>query len=71
MVPSLSYTVSNLVIPNNPLTSKDQISPLAATHFSYENLVLDQDVNFHVISLSNLITFFLDNVWILWGEVMC
>ena len=30
MVPSLSYTVSNLVIPDNPLTSKDQIvnSPL-------------------------------------------
>ena len=30
MVPALSYTLSNLVIPNNPLTSKDQIvnSPL-------------------------------------------
>ena len=36
---------------------------------SYENLVLDQD-NFYLIILSILITCFLDNVWIWYGEVM-
>ena len=35
---------------------------------SYENLVLDQD-NFYLIILSILITCFLDNVWIWYGEV--
>ena len=35
----------------------------------YKNLVLDQDDNFNLISLSILITCLLDNVWILWGEV--
>ena len=35
---------------------------------SYETLVLDQDSNFHLISLSILFTFFLDNLWILSGE---
>ena len=35
------------------------------------NLVLDQGNNFHLISLSLLITCLLDNVWILQGEVPC
>ena len=35
---------------------------------SYENLVLDQD-NFYLIILIILITCFLDNVWIWYGEV--
>ena len=35
---------------------------------SYKNLVLDQD-NFYLIILSILITCFLDNVWIWYGEV--
>ena len=35
---------------------------------TYENLVLDQD-NFYLIILSILITCFLDNVWIWYGEV--
>ena len=38
---------------------------------SYETLVLDQDSNFHLISLSILFTFFLDNVCILLGEFTC
>ena len=35
----------------------------------HENLVLDQDNNFYLISLSILMTCLLDNVWILQGEV--
>ena len=35
----------------------------------HENLVLDQDNNFYLISLSILMTCLLDNLWILWGEV--
>ena len=31
--------------------------------------MLDQDNNFYLISLSILVTFFLDNVWILLEEV--
>ena len=38
---------------------------------SYETLVIDQDSNFHLISLSILFTFFLDNVWVLSGEFTC
>ena len=38
-------------------------------HYSYKNLVLDQDNHFYLISLSNLSTCLLDNVWILKGEV--
>ena len=33
--------------------------------------MLDQDINFYLISLSLLITCLLDNVWILLGEVTC
>ena len=33
--------------------------------------MLDQDENFNLISLSILITFLRNNVWILLGEVMC
>ena len=35
----------------------------------HENLVLDQDNNFYLISLSILMTCLLDNLWILQGEV--
>ena len=35
----------------------------------YENLVLNQDKNFYLISLSILVTCLLDNVRRLWGEV--
>ena len=31
--------------------------------------MFDLDDNFNLISLSILITFSLDNIWILWGEV--
>ena len=48
-------------------------SPLAATHFhvnySYENLVLHQENNFYMISLSILITCLLDNEKVIEGEV--
>ena len=37
---------------------------------SYKNLVLDQDNNFYLI-MNILITYLLDNVWILQGEVTC
>ena len=33
-------------------------------------LVVDQDNNFYLISLNILITCLLDNVWMLWREVM-
>ena len=33
--------------------------------------MLDQDKNFNLISLINLITCWLDNLWIFWGEVTC
>ena len=50
-------------------------SPLKLLHIflkiSCENLVLDQDNNLYLISLSILITCLLDNVWILKGEVTC
>ena len=36
----------------------------------YEKLVLDNDNNFSLISLTILITCLLDNVWILMGECM-
>ena len=32
--------------------------------------MLDQDKNFLLISLIIFITFFLDNVWISWGEIV-
>ena len=35
----------------------------------YENLVLNQDKNFYLMSLSILTTCLLDNVRRLWGEV--
>ena len=35
----------------------------------YENLVLNQDKNFYLMSLSILVTSLLDNVRRLWGEV--
>ena len=38
---------------------------------NYKNFVLDQENNFYMINWSILITFFLDNVWILKGEVTC
>ena len=37
----------------------------------YENLVLDQNNNFYLMSLSILVTCLLGNVWILKGEVVC
>ena len=50
-------------------------SPLQSLHIflsvNYKNLVLDQGKNFHLISLSILITCLLGNVWILKGEVTC
>ena len=55
----------------NPLTLHDLIvnSPFQLLNISleiiYENLLLDQDNNFYLISLSILITFLLDIVWIL------
>ena len=36
----------------------------------YRNLVFDQEKNSYLMSLSILITFLLDNVWILEGEVV-
>ena len=33
--------------------------------------MLDQIDNFYLMSLNILITFLLDDVWILWGEVTC
>ena len=54
---------------HNSLTPKIWllIRPLAATHFlvnySYKNLVLDQDHSFYLISLNNLITCLLNNLW--------
>ena len=50
-------------------------SPFSLLHvslwISHQNLVFDQDYNFYLISLSILITFLLDNVWIWKGEVTC
>ena len=57
--------------PFYPINSQDLIvnSPLCLPYISFKishkNLVLDQDNNFHLISLSILITFLLDNVWLL------
>ena len=54
-----------------PINSQDPIvnSPLYLLYvsfkISYKNLVLDQNCNFHLISLSILITCLLDNVWLL------
>ena len=56
----------------NPLIPKIWLlvnSPLSllyiSLYISLESLVWDQDNNFYLISLSVLITFLLDNVWIL------
>ena len=50
-------------------------SPLWLLHISleisWENLVVDQDNNLYLISLNILMTYLLDNVWILLGEVTC
>ena len=62
---------------SQPFNSQDLIvsSPLSllyiSLYISLESLVWDQDNNFYLISLSILITFLLDNVWILKGEVTC
>ena len=54
-----------------PLNSQDLTvnSPFQLLHISleisYDNLVLDQDNNFYLISLNILVTFLLDTVWIL------
>ena len=54
-----------------PINSQDLIvnSPLYLLYVPFKirhkNLVLDQDCNFHLISLSILITSLLDNVWLL------
>ena len=59
------------------MNTQDMIvnSPLQSLHISlqvsYKNLVLDKGNNFHLISLSILITCLLGNVWILKGEVRC
>ena len=45
------------------------LPPYISLHYSYKNLVLDQDNHFYLISLSILSTCLLDNVWILKGEV--
>ena len=56
---------------SQPFNSQDLIvsSPLSllyiSLYISLESLVWDQDNNFYLISLSILITFLLDNVWIL------
>ena len=56
---------------SQPFNSQDLIvsSPLSllyiSLYISLESLVWDQDNNFYLISLSVLITFLLDNVWIL------
>ena len=56
---------------SQPFNSQDLIvsSPLSllyiSLYISLESLVWDQDNNFYQISLSILITFLLDNVWIL------
>ena len=55
----------------SPFNSQDLIvnSPLWLLHISlkisYENLVLDQDNNFYLISLNILISCFLDNLGLL------
>ena len=60
-----------------PFKSQDLIvnSPFQLQHISlkisYENLVLDQDNNLQLISLSILIICGQVNVWILLGEVTC
>ena len=60
-----------MVLVHTDFNSHDQIvhSPLwflyVSLKISYENLVLNQNNNFYLISLSILITCFLDNVWIL------
>ena len=38
---------------------------------SYRNLMLEQDNNLYLMSLSILITCLLHNVWMLEGEVIC
>ena len=38
---------------------------------SYRNLMLEQDNNLYLMSLSVLITCLLHNVWMLEGEVIC
>ena len=40
-------------------------------YVSNKNLVLDQDDNFYLIGLGILITYLLDNVGLLEGEVAC
>ena len=56
---------------SQPFNSQDLIvsSPLSllyiSLYISLESLVWDQDNNFYQISLGTLITFLLDNVWIL------
>ena len=51
------------------------MSPLELLYISFrissDNLVLIQDNNFHIIRLSILVTFLLDDVRILRGEVTC
>ena len=60
-----------MVLVHTDFNSQDQIvhSPLwflyVSLKISYENLVLNQNKNFYLISLSILITCLLDNVWIL------
>ena len=69
------YVVWMLCI--NPLTPKIWllILPSGCKHISlwisFENLLLDHDINFYLISLSILITCSLDNVRPLKGVVTC
>ena len=66
---SILFHSQDLIV--NPFDSQDQIinSPLKLLHISLwsgnENLVLDQDKNFYLISLNILITYLLVNVEIL------
>ena len=54
-----------------PFNFHDLIFCTFLYNISYENVVLDQDKNFNLISLIILITCWLDNLWIFWGEVTC
>ena len=54
------YTFTRDLIVNSPVWM-----PHISSQTSYESLVLDQDNLFYLIRLSILITFLLDNVWML------
>ena len=70
MVTQIKIRQSQQLHPFTPLIPKIWLLILPSLCFvsfkiSYKNLALDQDYNFHLISLSILITSLLDNVWLL------